>query len=355
MACSIINGYPTTASVKVALDLASTAEQSENKGVAGGYAELDESGKVPSAQMPGSVDEVQEYANLAAFPATGAASIIYIAIDTLKTYRWGGTVYGELSASLVLGETSATAYRGDRGKVAYDHSLETGNPHSLTTADLSLENVDNTADADKPISTAAQTALDAKAAGAASSTDHAIARFDGTGGKTLINSGVTIDDLGNITTTGQVVIGANTSQFSNLHPVFSYRWLNNSDLSWKKIADVECSDLSYSCILFRVRLSVFDSNHGASLSRSFVEYYASCRRKSAGFLYDDAIIEGVDSIPLFRIQKLSIGTYELQIRASSYYDAVIVECMEMSGSGATVSYGLAAGSTTGASYNPPTS
>lgn len=36
------------------------------------------------------------------------------------------------SSSLELGETSTTAYRGDRGKTAYDHSQETGNPHQTT-------------------------------------------------------------------------------------------------------------------------------------------------------------------------------------------------------------------------------
>lgn len=36
-----------------------------------------------------------------------------------------------------LGETSSTAYRGDRGKTAYDHSqVVTGNPHGTTAADV---------------------------------------------------------------------------------------------------------------------------------------------------------------------------------------------------------------------------
>lgn len=43
----------------------------------------------------------------------------------------------------VLGETSSTAYRGDRGKIAYDHSQTTGNPHSTTKADVGLNNVAN--------------------------------------------------------------------------------------------------------------------------------------------------------------------------------------------------------------------
>ena len=49
--------------------------------------------KVPSAQLPSYVDDVLEYANLAAFPATGATGVIYVAIDTNKTYRWSGSAY----------------------------------------------------------------------------------------------------------------------------------------------------------------------------------------------------------------------------------------------------------------------
>ena len=44
-----------------------------------------------------------------------------------------------------------------------DHINDTNNPHSVTAAQLNLDNVDNTSDADKPISTATQDALDLKA------------------------------------------------------------------------------------------------------------------------------------------------------------------------------------------------
>ena len=64
------------------------------KGAANGVAELGADVKVPVAQLPG-------------------------------------------AALLALGETSATAYRGDRGKTAYDHSqVATGNPHGTTAADV---------------------------------------------------------------------------------------------------------------------------------------------------------------------------------------------------------------------------
>lgn len=43
------------------------------------------------------------------------------------------------------------------------HTSNTSNPHSVTKAQVGLSNVDNTSDADKPVSTAQQTALNAKA------------------------------------------------------------------------------------------------------------------------------------------------------------------------------------------------
>ncbi len=75
------------------------AESTANKGTANGYASLDSTGKVPSTQLPSYVDDVLEYNDLASFPATGTAGIIYVAQDTNKTYRWSGSTYVEISAS----------------------------------------------------------------------------------------------------------------------------------------------------------------------------------------------------------------------------------------------------------------
>jgi len=114
------------------------------KGSANGYAPLDSSSLVPAVNLPSYVDDVLEYANLAGFPATGEDSKIYVTEDTNLTYRWTGTVYVEISASLALGETSASAYRGDRGKTAYDHSQVVHDK-----ALVGLGNVDNTSDLTK--------------------------------------------------------------------------------------------------------------------------------------------------------------------------------------------------------------
>lgn len=93
----------------------------ENKiGSANGIAELDSNGKVPSAQLPSYVDDVLEYASESAFPAIGETGKIYVALDTNKTFRWSGSAYVEISESLALGETSSTAYAGNKGKANAD-------------------------------------------------------------------------------------------------------------------------------------------------------------------------------------------------------------------------------------------
>ena len=72
-------------------------------------------GKVPAGQLPPSHSSVLEHDAASAFPSTGEGGRIYVAKDTNKTYRWDGTQYVELSQSLALGETSETAYPGDKG------------------------------------------------------------------------------------------------------------------------------------------------------------------------------------------------------------------------------------------------
>ena len=129
-------------------------------GVAGGVATLDPDGKVPSSQLPSYVDDVIEVATLDELPATGEAGKIYVTKDTNLTYRWSGSKYVEISASLALGETSSTAYAGDKGKATTDslnaHLADFNNPHKVDKAQVGLGNVDNTSDKDKPVSDATQ-------------------------------------------------------------------------------------------------------------------------------------------------------------------------------------------------------
>ena len=110
------------------------------KGSANGLAELDANGKVPSSQLPSFVDDIIEgYLSGGKFykesthttEITGETGKIYIDLATNKTYRWSGSAFVVVSETLALGETSSTAYRGDRGKTAYDHSQST---HARTDA-----------------------------------------------------------------------------------------------------------------------------------------------------------------------------------------------------------------------------
>lgn len=218
-----------------------------SKGAPNGLASLNESGIIPSAQLPSYVDDVIEVNTFSNLPGTGESGKIYIVQDTNLTYRWSGTDYVEISKSLALGETSSTAYPGDKGKATTDklnripnklitdtinvnqsateavlsftyykqneqqsgrntltitsattsqaglmsssdktklnglkdqagitsdinavqtnlktHINNKSNPHKVTKDQVGLGNVDNTSDANKPISNATQTALNGK-------------------------------------------------------------------------------------------------------------------------------------------------------------------------------------------------
>lgn len=80
------------------------------------FANLSNNGKVPASQLPSYVDDVEEYGSLLSFPTQGEEGKIYVAKDTNLTYRWSGSKYVEIGQSIALGETSNTAYPGDKGK-----------------------------------------------------------------------------------------------------------------------------------------------------------------------------------------------------------------------------------------------
>lgn len=119
--------------IKAALD---NKLETSLKGTANGLAELDANGKVLSAQLPSYVDDVLEYANKDSFPEQGESGKIYVDLNDNLTYRWSGTTYIEISRSLALGEIDSTAYRGDRGKIAYDHSQS---PHAPADAEKNVQ------------------------------------------------------------------------------------------------------------------------------------------------------------------------------------------------------------------------
>ena len=84
------------------------------------------SGTIPQANLPSYVDDVLEYNGRSNFPEEGESGKIYVDTSTNKTYRWSGSGYTEISASLALGTTSSTAFRGDYGNTAYQHATAKG-------------------------------------------------------------------------------------------------------------------------------------------------------------------------------------------------------------------------------------
>lgn len=193
------------AAAEAAGESAGSAIPATQKGAPGGLAELDGSGHVPSSQLPSYVDDVVDgyyhegafYSDLAhEHQISQEAGKIYVDVQSNITYRWSGSVYVAIGSDLALGETSSTAYRGDRGKTAYDHSqIKTGNPHGTKAADIPY--TDN-----KELgSTNLQGAMDAAAQKAADAQDAADAAL-----KAITELAHTIDAIpsqsGSLTYTG---------------------------------------------------------------------------------------------------------------------------------------------------------
>jgi len=113
--------------------------------VAGSYATLDGSGKVPSSQLPSYVDDVVEgYYSSGKFyynedrtgEISGETGKIYTDLNSNKTYRWGGSAYVEISASLAIGTTAGTAYDGASGAKNASDISSLQNRVSTNTADI---------------------------------------------------------------------------------------------------------------------------------------------------------------------------------------------------------------------------
>lgn len=130
-------------------------------GANNGIAILDATGKVPSSQLPSYVDDVLEYASVAAFPATGETGKIYVETTGNTTHRWSGSAYVKITS----GEVSSVA--GKTGVV------------TLVKGDVGLANVDNTADSAKNVASAAKLTTARTINGVA---------FDGTANITVVDS-----------------------------------------------------------------------------------------------------------------------------------------------------------------------
>lgn len=125
-----INGvsFDGTANITInAVDSTARLAASE-KGAANGVVPLVNS-LIPAQYLPSFVDDVLEYANLAAFPATGEQGKIYIALDTERTYRWTGSAYVWINSSVGRADTADTLMTARLiGGVSFDGSANINLP-----------------------------------------------------------------------------------------------------------------------------------------------------------------------------------------------------------------------------------
>ena len=79
----------------------------------------------------------------------------------------GGDILGDINnqSDLILKFNNITGDISTLQTSISNHLLDSNNPHSVTAAQVGLGNVNNTADLDKPVSTAQQTAIDNAVAG----------------------------------------------------------------------------------------------------------------------------------------------------------------------------------------------
>ena len=100
--------------------LTSAILQTTDTGSASEVCPLDSNSIIQTQYLPGSVSDIIEVSTYTALPATGDSLTIYVTIDSHKAYRWGGSIYVEISASLVLGTYAGTAYEGSAGQANAD-------------------------------------------------------------------------------------------------------------------------------------------------------------------------------------------------------------------------------------------
>ena len=130
-----INENPTLTKNDVGLGNVTNEAQIplSQKGAVNGVATLTENGKVPASQLPAYVDDVLEgtLASTTEFTLNEGqqgevkqSGVVYIDTTTNKSYRWSGSQYVMTGSDLALGETSSTAYAGDKGKQVTDRVAE---------------------------------------------------------------------------------------------------------------------------------------------------------------------------------------------------------------------------------------
>lgn len=126
------------------VDPATQTWVNQQKGIANGFATLNDSGVVPSSQLPSYVDDVIEVTNYGALPTTGEAGKIYVILNASGGYqanqqfRWSGSGYIALVASPGttdnVPEGTNNKYYTDARVGSYVATLGYATTSSVTTA-----------------------------------------------------------------------------------------------------------------------------------------------------------------------------------------------------------------------------
>lgn len=103
-------------------------------GVANGIATLDDSGLVPSSQLPSYVDDVLEFDGKDKFPATGEDGKIYVDKSDNKTYRYTGSGYLWINSAVATADEAVKAHKDADGNIITDtYEKKTDAAASLAT------------------------------------------------------------------------------------------------------------------------------------------------------------------------------------------------------------------------------
>jgi hypothetical protein len=129
-----------------------------------GVASLDETGKIPDSEIPATIARDTEIASAISTEVTNRNSAIATAISNLiDTAPDALNTLNELAAAINDDASYAATLTTALGtKAPIDSPTFTGTVAGITSTMVGLGNVDNTSDANKPVSTATQTALDLK-------------------------------------------------------------------------------------------------------------------------------------------------------------------------------------------------
>ncbi len=128
--------------------------------------ELTETGNEPETIARGNMLLSNEVINPASIDPANLAQLLTQALGDARYLRTTNNLSDVTNAATARSNIGAAAAADLTA-----HTGSTSNPHSVTAAQVGLSNVDNTNDANKPVSTAQQTALDLKADATALTTE----------------------------------------------------------------------------------------------------------------------------------------------------------------------------------------